>query len=106
VSQYEELQTTVAAILDLLIEHGDTYVVDRLRGYTERLQERDQTVVQTLLSEATGSMGSLRDRYLCPTNGDHITVTEERAVNIRLTAMVERLEQQARAALNMTHVAQ
>jgi hypothetical protein len=51
-------------------------------------------------------MGSLRDRYLCPTNGDHITVTEERAVNIRLTAMVERLEQQARAALNMTDVAQ
>ena len=95
-SRHEELQATVAEILDLLAAHGDTYVVKRLREYQDRLEKRDPGVVRTLLSEATGSMGSLQDRYLCASNGDRITEAERGPVNARLSALVARLAQQAR----------
>jgi hypothetical protein len=100
VSRHEELQATVTEILDLLTAHGDVYVVKRLREYGGRLEKRDPSVIPTLLSEATGSMGSLRDRYLCASNGDRITDTEQEAVNAKLGALVERLAHQARPVRN------
>ena len=50
------------------------------------------------VSEATGSMGSLNDRYLCVENGDAIEAAEVGVVNARLSALVKEVEQQARAA--------
>ncbi|MBO9558511.1 MAG: hypothetical protein J7515_07980 [Caulobacter sp.] len=95
-TEHEALQSTVTEILDLLISHGDAYVVERLRAYRDRLEAGDPSVVQSLRSEATGSMGSLRDRYLSASNGDYITATEQEAVNARLGALVERLAEQTR----------
>ncbi len=90
------LQTTVTEILDLLIAHGDVDVVKRLQAHLARLQAGDEGVIQTLRSEANGSMGSLRDRYLCVSNGDRITEAETTAVNARLTSLVARLAEQTR----------
>jgi nucleoside-diphosphate-sugar epimerase len=98
-SIHDELIATVAEILDLLTAHGDVYVVDRLRDYRDQLERQHFNVVRTLLSEATGSMGSLRDRYLCVDNGDRITEAEQEPVNARLGELVVRLAEQARAAL-------
>ena len=97
-SRHQEIQATVTEILDLLIAHGDIYVVDRLRAYRDRLERQDFSVVPTLRSEATGSMGSLRDRYLCSSNGDRITETEREGVNARLGALVAQLAEQTRPA--------
>jgi hypothetical protein len=98
VTGYEALKATVTEILSLLTTHGDTYVVDRLSADLVLLEAGDQSVIQTLHSEATGSMGSLRDRYLCVENGDRITEFEREAVNARLGALVERLAQQTQPA--------
>jgi len=90
----DALQATVAEILELLIAHDDTYVVDRLQAYQLKLQAGDESVISTLRYEANGGMGSLRDRYLCAGNGDRITQEEQEAVNTRLGSLVERLAQQ------------
>ncbi len=94
----EALQATLAEIIDLLVAHGDTYVVDRLQGYQARLQTDGAGVTRTLYAEVSGGSGSLRDRYLCAANGDRIIEAEERTVNARLNSLVERLAQQTRPA--------
>ena len=96
-SSHSEIQVTVTEIMDLLATHGDVYVVDRLRSYRDRLEQQDASVIATLLSEATGSMGSLRDRYLSASNGDCITDADRERVNAQLLALVTLLAEQIRA---------
>ncbi len=55
--------------------------------------------MRSALSESTGSIGSLRDRYLCRANGDPITVLDEFGANARLTALVAEIRAAAQAAL-------
>jgi hypothetical protein len=95
-TRHQDLQATVTEILDLLTAHGDVYVVERLREYSDQLERRDPSVAPRLLSEATGGTGSLRDRYLCASNGDRVSDDEREAVNTRLGALVARLAEQAR----------
>lgn len=99
-SERDALQATLTEILELLIAHGDRYVVDRLQAYRLKLQAGDDGVVNTLRYEANGGMGSLRDRYLCAMNGDRITPEEQESVNARLGELVERLAQQTLPAHN------
>jgi hypothetical protein len=78
----------------LLRLHGHVAVSDRLLDLSRRLDAGDTDVIQTALSESTGSMGSLRDQYIYPENGDdHV------AVNARLDAIVVRVRDCSRAAM-------
>lgn len=58
----------------------------------------DASAIVSAVSEATGGSGSLKDRYLCGENGDAIASHEVASVNARLRALVEEVEQLARAA--------
>jgi hypothetical protein len=98
VSHLEALRVTVAEIVGVLVAHGEKHVSVRLKGDDQRLAASDLTAIQSLLSEATGSMGSLRDRYLSASNGDQISPSNEAAVNARLLALIQRLEHEALAA--------
>jgi hypothetical protein len=62
------------------------------------LDRGDMAAVSSALSEATGSMGSLRDRFLCVENGDDIQPDEVEPVNARLELLVKEVERRARAA--------
>ncbi len=97
-SSREDILETVTAIIDLLTAHGDVYVVKRLRADRDRLERHDPGARRSLLSEATGSMGSLRDRYLSAGNGDRVAEAERENVNTRLGALVALLAQQTQPA--------
>jgi hypothetical protein len=62
------------------------------------LDRGDMTAVPSALSEATGGMGSLRDRFLCVENGDDIRPDEVEPTNARLDLLVKEVERRARAA--------
>jgi hypothetical protein len=62
------------------------------------LDRGDMSAVSSALSEATGSMGSLRDRFLCVENGDDIPPNDVEPVNARLQLLVKEVESRARAA--------
>lgn len=94
-----DLEATIVAITDLLERHGDTGLARRLRDGLDRLHRGDHAALRSLLSEATGGTGSLRDRILSPSNGDDIAPGECAEVNTRLHALVETLARQAREAL-------
>jgi hypothetical protein len=94
----QSLSRAVAETRALLRKHGDTYVAARLAELEARLAAGDRDAVVSALTEATGGMGSLRDRILCPENGDRIRAGEVEAVNLRLAALVRRVETEARAA--------
>jgi len=63
-----------------------------------RLASGDWTAVESAVSEATGGMGSLRDRGLSAAGGDAIAPDEEAAVNARLEVLVKEVERTAREA--------
>jgi HAMP domain-containing protein len=92
------LQSSLTEAEALLASHGDIYVVRRLAGLRAGLARGDRTAIVTALIESTGSMGSLRDRYLCPENGDQIAADEVEEVNARLSRLVEAIRQSAEAA--------
>lgn len=81
----------------LLADYGDDATAPRLSSLIERLCSGDDSAVVTALSEATGSMGSLNDRWLCPENGDRILSSDIVAVNDRLRKLVRDVEVQARS---------
>ncbi|MDB5431088.1 MAG: hypothetical protein JWP35_2204 [Caulobacter sp.] len=91
-----DLRAAVADTLGLLKAHGDDAVTPRLADYERRLATGDVDVVETLIVEATGGMGSLRDRQLSSANGDRIGADEEWAVNARLDNLVRQVEARAR----------
>jgi hypothetical protein len=82
----------------LLAAHGDVYVTPRLADLRARLARGDRTAIRTALSESTGSMGSLRDRYLHPANGDLIGLDQVVEVNATLTQLVRAIKHAAKAA--------
>jgi len=82
----------------LLRAHGDTSVAERLGDSRHRLAAGDMSAIQSALSESTGSMGSLRDRFLCPENGDRIEQADVSAVNQRLNAVVDGIKHRAEDA--------
>lgn len=92
------LGETLVEARDLLRKYGDRYVSARLDDLVRRLALPDTTVVQSALSEATGSMGSLKDRWLCAANGDAIRTDEEWSVNRDLDVLVSEIERRSRVA--------
>jgi hypothetical protein len=82
----------------LLLHYGDESTTPRLPALAERLRRGDDAAIVSALSEATGGMGSLNDRYLCPENGDKIARHEVESANKRLTELVRDVEVEARAA--------
>jgi len=85
-------------VLQLLLSHGDDATAPRLPALVDRLRHGDPSAIVYTLSEATGGMGSLNDRYLCPENGDRIAPSEVQAVNERLAKLVKSIEARARSA--------
>jgi hypothetical protein len=83
---------------ELLRKHGDRYASGRLLGLETRLARGDVSAVEGAISEATGGMGSLRDRWLSLANGDAITREEESQVNATLDSHIKEVERSARAA--------
>jgi hypothetical protein len=82
----------------LLRQHGERFASARVEDLEARLACADWTAIESTVSEATGGMGSLRDRGLSAVNGDAITRDEEPVVNARLEALVNKVEQTARDA--------
>jgi chemotaxis regulatin CheY-phosphate phosphatase CheZ len=94
----EALADAIAKVCQLLSQHGDKWVVERMSELEARLMAGDQSAVVSAVSESTGSMGSLRDRFLCPENGDQIEPSDVNAVNERLSGFVREVEARARDA--------
>jgi hypothetical protein len=92
------LAEAVAEARDLLRRHGDTHVSARMEALGTALDRGDMRAVSSALSEATGSMGSLRDIILSVENGDDIRPDEVEPVNARLDLLVKEVERRARAA--------
>jgi hypothetical protein len=93
----EPLAEAVERAQHLLADYGDSATAPGLSGLIERLRSGDDSAVVSALSEATGSMGSLNDRWLCPENGDRISSSDVVAVNDRLSKLVRDIEIQARS---------
>ena len=93
-----QLADAVANARDLLRKYGDVYVAARLDTLLSRLTAGSTDAIQSALSEATGGMGSLRDRFLCPQNGDAIASSDVGTVNSLLDDHVREIEVCARAA--------
>jgi len=94
----EDLATAIEDVLKLLLSHSDSATAPRLPALVDRLRGGDQSAIISALSEATGGMGSLNDRYLCPENGDRIAPSEVQVVNERLAKLVGSVEDKARSA--------
>lgn len=92
------LAQTIAEVRDLLRGHGDKWTSGRMEELGTALDRGDMAAVSSALSEATGSMGSLNDRFLCAENGDDIRPDEVEPVNARLGLLVKEVERRARAA--------
>ena len=96
-----EVHALMAALREtpmLLRKHGEKFASARLDELEARLARGDWTAVESAVSEATGGMGSLRDRVLSAANGDAITRPEETAVNAQLDAVITEVERTARIA--------
>lgn len=94
----EALRRALRQTEDLLAKHGDKWVTAAVSELEARLARGDWTAIQTAVTEATGGMGSLRDRQLSVANGDAITREDELAVNARLDALIKEVERTARDA--------
>ena len=94
----DELIGSLRRTRTLLERYGDRYVAARLADLEGRLEQGDWTAVASAVSEATGSMGSLRDRILSVANGDVIERYQEQKANARLAVLVAEVEQSARSA--------
>jgi hypothetical protein len=92
------LAHAIAETRDLLRSHGDKWTSARMESLGTALERGDMTAISSAVSEATGSMGSLRDRFLCVENGDDIRPDEVEPVNARLDLLVKEVERRARAA--------
>lgn len=95
---FEAVAEAVDRVRQLLLDYGDEFTVSRLSTLSDQLRKGDKTAIVSAVSEATGGMGSLNDRYLHPDNGDKIAAHELHTVNKRLTALVKEIEVSARAA--------
>ena len=94
----EDLAAAVEEVLQLLLRHGDDATAPRLPALVDRLRRGDRSAIVSTLSEATGGMGSLNDRYLCPENADRIAPSEVQPVNERLATLIKNVEAGARSA--------
>ena len=97
-SQASPLVIALEATVGLLRKHGDRGTADRLDALLRRVRLDDAGAILAVISEATGGMGSLNDRYLCVENGDAIQAEEVESANERLRQLVRQVEICARGA--------
>ncbi len=76
-----------------LAMHDRQSVASRLAALEEQLRVGDVSAIISAVSEATGGAGSLNDQYLYPEKQD-----QRENVNATLRALVDDIEQKARAA--------
>jgi hypothetical protein len=100
----ETLAVAIDRVRQLLLGYGDELTVCRLSTLADRLRSGDTSAVVSAVSEATGGMGSLNDRYLCRENGDKIAAHEVVAANKRLANFVKDVEAAARAAAASNYI--
>jgi hypothetical protein len=104
-SVFESVADGVDQVRRHLTRYGDSHVSSRLAELAERLRSGDNSAVVAVVGEATGGMGSLRDRYISPANGDRIAPDEVEAATRRLDELVETMEREARAAADKHRIA-
>ncbi len=97
-TDFEAVAEAVERVRQLLLDYGDEFTAPRLAALSDRIRSGDRTAIVSAVSEATGGMGSLHDRYLHAENGDKIAAHELHTVNNRLTNLVKEMEAAARAA--------
>jgi hypothetical protein len=66
--QVDALIEALSETSSLLRKHGDRFVSARVEELEARLARGDWAAVESAVSEATGGMGSLRDRGLSTAN--------------------------------------
>ena len=103
-TEIESLISALANTRSLLQKHGDKFTAQRLHHLEASLREGDTSAIVSAVSEATGSMGSLNDRFLCPENGDAIAPQEVEPANAQLRDLVETVELRARIAAAAHHI--
>jgi hypothetical protein len=91
------LANSVASARSLFATYAHSWADDRLADLEHRLAVNDVQAVPWVISEVTGSAGSLGDRFICVENGDNIRADETDAVNLKLRQVLETLESDARA---------
>jgi hypothetical protein len=96
--ELESVAVALEQVRALLLTYGDRMTAPRLVEVVERLRRGDESAIITAISEATGGMGSLHDRYLCEQNGDAIDAEDVEPVNILLGQLVADIEARARLA--------
>jgi hypothetical protein len=92
------LARALAETRDLLHRYGARGTTTRVEDLERRLRCGDTTAIEAAISEVTGGMGSLRDRYLDVEIGDAIRPDEMEEANRRLSALVAEIERAARIA--------
>lgn len=97
-SGFERVAEAVERVRWFLFSYGDLHITSRLVALADDLRARDRNAVVSAISETTGGMGSLRDRYICPENGDKLASEEVEAVNEKLNQLITTVEREARAA--------
>ena len=95
-----QLSDALTNARDLLKQYGDQHVSARLDDLIGSLNNCGPAAIHTALGEATGSMGSLNDRWISQTNGDAIRMEDEARVNDQLNKIVREIERCARIALD------
>lgn len=97
-SGFERLADAVERVRWFRFNYGDVGTTPRLVALADQLRAGDKSAIVGAISEATGGMCSLCDRYLCPENGDRLTGDEVETVNEELDKLVKNVEREARAA--------
>jgi hypothetical protein len=93
-ARLSDLQSTLKAIVSHLRRYEYAGVAERIANDEARLVAGDLGALESVISETTGSMGSLRDVYLYPPDD-----AERVSANEELDRLVERADAQARAAM-------
>ncbi len=97
-SGYERVAEAVERVRWFLRSYGDVHTITRLVALADELRAGDRNAVVSAISETTGGMGSLRDRYICPENGDKLASHDVESVNEKLDQLIKVVEHEARAA--------
>lgn len=81
-----QIEETLESLANLLRTHGVTHWASWVETDLALVKKGDAYGLTHLL-QAFGGMGSLNDLVICPENGHHISQSQVKAVNDRLSAL-------------------
>ncbi len=93
-SALDDLKATLRELIEFLRRNGERPVLERMTATLKRLEAGELSATDSVRSETTGTMGSLRDLILSAGNGRRVKGSEG-AANARLNVLVDQLREQA-----------